>query len=198
MSSKCYIHCTKFWGKRPGGSGEDFFYQILALWPSWSCNLAQIYKFPFPHPVKVQHEIWLQSTKLFLRSCLKKVEDEGRWRHALNISQPSSLPLRWAKNPWWEWQHIILLLIFNKNIRGQRGRIHSYQPILYVRTSITVSFWQLYRAKFQHANCNVCLVWMSVNIFCILLKNWKRIILIELYYYQRRLLFNDNNKCSNV
>ena len=48
------------------------FYHIWAWWPSWSCDLDNLYKYLFPLPKDAQHNIWLLLAKQFLRKrCLK-------------------------------------------------------------------------------------------------------------------------------
>ena len=54
---------AKFQDHRTSGSGEEdvlkFFFHILALQPSWSCDLDHLYKMSFPLPKEAPREIWL-------------------------------------------------------------------------------------------------------------------------------------------
>ena len=41
---------VKFQDHRSSGSGEEGFNHIWTWWPSWSCDLNQLYKLSFPLP----------------------------------------------------------------------------------------------------------------------------------------------------
>ena len=72
---------AKFQDHRTSGSGEEYFkgfYHILALRPTWSCDLDHLYKLWFTLPKEAPHIIWLRFAKRFRkRRCLKMVDDDN-------------------------------------------------------------------------------------------------------------------------
>ena len=66
---------AKFQVHRTSGSRENVFKgvnHLWAWWPSWSCDLDNLYKLWFPLPKEDPHKIWLRLAKRFQwRRCLK-------------------------------------------------------------------------------------------------------------------------------
>ena len=108
---------AKFQGHRPFGFGEEDFYGFYHKWawrPSWSCDQDRLNKLSFPYPMETPYEIWLESSKWFLRRRrLKSVDDrqtdrrtDGRRRPTYPITPPMSLRLTWAKEL--DFNHLVL------------------------------------------------------------------------------------------
>ena len=77
---------TKFQGHQPFGPGKEDILNCLPYMGMAAilvmCPEDSLSKFSFPHPIEASYDIWLWLAQLFLRRCLKSVDDVRRTTEA--------------------------------------------------------------------------------------------------------------------